>query len=195
MDIPVAVVESAADAVGGATVRVSIQIITNIAKKVYQRYASLQTNERQRDEICSKVTELQGILQKAMETAVDTRDDLTWQTLWNIQQKLTKCLEICEEIEKRSFRAKFQNAADDVKRVQKLSHLLDESISIVTLNFSVANYTTLPAIEQSMRHVDGLVRNPQGGVYELDSECQNEPEKVENLTVIEKPGVLYVAGP
>ena len=81
MDIPVAIVESAADAVGGATVRVSIQIITNIAKNLYQRYASLQTNEKQRDEICSKVTELQGILQKAMETAIDTRDEPTRDTL------------------------------------------------------------------------------------------------------------------
>ena len=43
MDIPVAIVESAADAVGGATVRVSIQIITNIAKNtlLYQRYARI----------------------------------------------------------------------------------------------------------------------------------------------------------
>ena len=193
MDIPVAIVESAADAAGGATVRGAIHIITNIAKNLYQRYASLQTNEKQRDEICSKVTELQGILQKAMETAIDTRDEPTRDTLWNLQQKLTKCLEICEEVEKQSLRAKFQKALDDVKRVQELSRLLDESISIATLHFTVSNYTTLPTIQQSMRHVDGLVRNPQGGVYELDSACQNEPEKLKKPIVIEeKPGVLYV---
>ena len=147
MDIPVAIVESAADAAGGATVRVSIQIITNIAKNLYQRYASLQTNERQRDEICNKVTELQGILQKAMETAVDTRDDLTRQALWNLQQKLTKCLEICKEVEKRSFRAKFQNAPDDVQRVQELSHLVYIHCNTLLLSSQLhypSCYTTEP---------------------------------------------------
>ena len=189
MNIAVSVVEGAAGAVGGAAVHASIRIANNL----YQRYASIQTNERQRDEICSKVKTLQGILQSAMETAVDTRDDLTRQTLLNLQLKLTKCLEICEEVEKRSHRAKFQNAPDDVKRVQELSRLLDESISTATLYFSVANYTTLPAIEQSMRHVDRLVRNPQGGIYQLDSACQNEPEKVKKPTVQEgRPGVLHV---
>ena len=62
-----------------------------------------------------------------------------------------------------------------------------------TLHFTVANYTTLPTIQQSMRHVDGLVQNQQGGIYELDSACQNVPEKLKKPTVIEeKPGVLYV---
>ena len=191
--IPTAIVEGAAGAVGGATVQGAIHIIANIAKNFYRRYASLQPNERQRDEICSKVTEVQGILQRATETAADTRDDHTKQALWNIQQKFKRCLQICKEIEERSFRAKFQNAPDDVKRVQELSRLLDESISIATLHFTVSNYTTLPAIQQSLRHVNGLIQNPQGGIYELDSECQNEPEKVGKPTVIEeKPGVLYV---
>ena len=176
-----AVVEGAAGAVGGATVHASIRI----AKNLYERYASLQPNERQRDEICGKVTELQGILQKAMETAVDTRDDFTTKTLWNLQQKLKKCLEICEEVEKRSFKAKFQKAPDDVKRVKELSRLLDESISIATLHFSVANYTTLPALQQSMKHVDGIIRNPQGGIYQMDGESQNEPEKVYKPTAKE----------
>ena len=189
MSIAVPVVKGVAGAVGEATVHGAL----HIAKNLYQRYASLQPNERQRDEICSKVTELQGILQSATETAVDTRDDHTNQTLWNLHQKLRKCLEICEEVEKRSLRAKFQNAPDDVKRVQELSRLLDESISTATLYFSVSNYTTLPAIQQSMRHVDGLVRNPQSGIYQLNSVCQNEPEKVEKPTVKEdKPGVLHV---
>ena len=178
-----------AGAVGGATVQAAI----DIAKNLHKRYVSLQTNERQRDEICGKVKTLQGFLQSAMETAVDTRDDLTRQTLWNIQQKLRKCLEICEEIEKQSVKAKFQNVPDDEKKVQELSRLLDESISIVTLHISATNYTTLPAIQQNLRHLDGLIRNPQGGIYELDSECQNEPEKVKKPTVKEvKPGVLHV---
>ena len=44
-----------------------------------------------------------------------------------------------------------------------------------------------------MRHVDGLVQNQQGGIYELDSACQNVSEKLKKPTVIEeKPGVLYV---
>ena len=87
MDLPMSVVEGVASAVGGAAVQGALHIIANIAKNVYQRYVSLQPNERQRDEICSKVTELQGILQKAMDTAVDTRDDITRQNLWNLQQK------------------------------------------------------------------------------------------------------------
>ena len=191
--IPTAIVEGAAGAVGGATVQGAIHIITNIARNFYQRYASLQTNERQRDEICSKVTELEEILQSATETAVDTRDDHTKQALWNIEQKFNRCLQICEEIEKRSFRAKFQNAPDDARRVQDLSRLLDESIKIATLHFTVANYNTLPAIQQHLRHVDGLVRNPESGVYQTDSACQNEPEKVKKPTVKEdKPGVLHV---
>ena len=177
------------DAAVGATLQEAIHIITNF----HRQYASLQTNERQRDEICGKVTELQRILQSATETAADTRDDHTKQALWNIQQKFKRCSEICKEIEKQSFIAKFQNAPDDVKRVQELSRLLDESISTATLYFSVANYTTLPAKQQSLRHVNRLVRNPQGGTYQWSSACQNEPEKVEKPTVKEgKPGVLHV---
>ena len=145
--------EGAAGTVGGATLQEAIHIIANF----HQQYASLQSNERQQDEICSKVTELQRILQSATETAADTRDDHTKQALWNIQQKFKRCLEICKEIEKLSFIAKFQNARDDVKRVQELSRLLDESISTATLHFSVANYTTLPAKQQSPRHVNRLV--------------------------------------
>ena len=189
MSIAVPVVKGVAGAVGEATVHGAL----HIAKNLYQRYASLQPNERQRDEICSKVTELQGILQSATETAVDTRDDHTKQALWNIHQNIKRCLEICEEIEKRSFEAKFQNTPDDVQRVQELSCLLDESIAIATPYLSVPNYTVLPATEQSMRHVHGLVRNPQDGVYQTDSACQIEPEKVEKPTVQEgRPGVLYV---
>ena len=189
MNLAVAIGQRAGVAVGGVTVQLAI----DIAKDLHKRYASLQTNERQRDEICSKVETLQRILQSAMEAAVNTRDDLTKQSLWNLQQKLTKCVEICKEVEKRSLTAKFQYVPSDVKRVQELSRLLDESISIATLRFSVANYTTLPTIQQSMRHVDRLVRNPQGGIYQLNSACQFEPQKVKKPTVQEgRPGVLYV---
>ena len=189
MNIPVAVVEGAAGAVGGAAVRGVLQIVNNL----YQRCASLKPNEKQRDDICRKVTTLQKILQRAMETAVDTRDALTKQSLSYLQQKLTKCVEICGEIERRSLAAKFWNAPDDVKRVQELSHLLDESIFIATFYFTVSIYNALPAIQQRMRHVEELVRYPQAGVYPLDSECQNKPEKVEKPTVKEvKPGVLDV---
>ena len=188
--IPVEFVQRAACKYGG----IPAQVVIEIAKDVYKRYVSLQPNEKQRDEVCSKIKIIQGILQKGMETAMNTRDDLIRQTLLKVQQNLKKCEEICKEIEKKSFTGKLRSVPDDIKKVKELNSLLDDCISIATLHFSVSNYTTLPGIQDDMKHFDALIRNPQRGMYRLNSVYEKKPEKVEKPIVKEdKPGELLVS--
>ena len=60
-----------------------------------------------KDELCRKVKQLEGILQKIYTTAHDTNDKSILQAIEDVDQDLKKCSTACDRIEKKKKRASF----------------------------------------------------------------------------------------
>ena len=182
----------AAIAAAGAVPGFSGQIIVFLIKELYHRIVGLELNEQLRDRLCSWVEQLQGRLQKAQTIAKDTSDEFTSQRLEDIEQALKKCLNACARIEKQSLLGKLWNVPSDSNEVKELESQLKFSLQIANTLLTVSNYGTNADREMDLRYLENVARNPQAGLYPLDSADRSKPEKVEKLLVKEdSPGVLH----
>ena len=165
-----------------------------IAQKVHERFLMLKLDEKQRDQLCAYADTLREKLNDAAESAIETGDTLTVQILSKVGQNLTKSEEICSKIEKQGTAENLMNATDNIKEVQQLKTLLNDSILILNTRFLASMYTTLAAVQNDLKCNKAIIRNPCMGIYQLDGTTKTEPAKIKKLAVSEqKPGVLHVS--
>ena len=166
----------------------AVQTTLFLTKELHRRIVGLQLGEKLRNTLCSRVKELQSILQKAQMIVTDTSDEFTSRTLDSIEQELNKCLTECARMERRSLLGKFRNVTSDSNEVKELDRLLNHSLQIATALLTVSNYS---ARERDSRYHEKVTRNPQAGFYPVSA--GSKPGRVEKPLVKEdSPGVLHV---
>ena len=69
--------------------------------QIHDRIVALGLIGKLKDELCRKVKQLEGILQKIYTTAHDTNDKSILQAIEDVDQDLKKCSTACDRIEKK----------------------------------------------------------------------------------------------
>ena len=111
-------------------------------------------------------------LNDAAESVIETGDILTVQILSKVGQNLMKCEEICSKIEKQGPAENLMNATDNIKEVQQLKTLLNDSILILNTRFLASMYTMLAAVQNDLKCNKAIIRNPCMGIYQLDGTAE-----------------------
>ena len=141
--------------------------------------------------LCSRVSQLQGILQQIETTAYDTNDEAILRGVEQVGHDFMKCLETCKQIEKRRTLHQIWKDPSIKRALNELDRLLIHSLEVLSFLLEVSNYHSNAERRKDLKHIEAVVRNPRAGCYDLFSD--DKLEKVEKLSVIERsPGVLRV---
>ena len=144
--------------VASAVLKVTFNMAKSAVQELRKRIAELALNEQLRDELCSRVSQLQCILQQIETTAHDTDDEAILRGIKEVEHVFSKCLKTCDQIEKQKLHLKLWKVPSNKKEVNDLDRLLIHSLEVLSFLLDVSNYHSNAKRRRDLKHIEAACK-------------------------------------
>lgn len=149
-------------------------------RELYARLKQLNVNDQQRQELLENAKELNCILEKTEQLQGESKcsqEELA-RAFKKVDRILETCRKTCDEIPKTSLCVKLMNAPSERAKVKHLNDQLKRAYDIVDACIGLTSLECHRETQKGINRVEGVVRNPDVGVYPVLGTVLKRPAKI-----------------